>query len=708
MKRWICGLLALLIICAGGVPAFAREKADKTAWVPLGYTVHHTPTAAPGSSVAALYDGDPKTFFLCGEKAGTVAPRHGNALVFDLGGLMENVGRLRLLPRQDDALEGRPQAYRIYAAYPNATYSGRRFTGEAAELEGFFRLVGQGEWDPAETDWQTATFLPVNTRFLVLLLPFNPVGGENCGAAEIEIDQGLRATGDYNRQQTTASALLQFGKEQNLPAVQQAAQNYLDYIGNDSIAFARLTLEEQTRLQKQMEQETALYKTVGKQTKLLNGGLWIDGKGARLAVGSGSIFYDEAGKRYYWYGADTAAPTLPGKAVAPGVGVHCYVSKDLLNWEDVGNVLPVFNNPQFADGTKPQNSLPMYVGPGSAAYKKSALPAYPQTDSTALPLSGTYKAPENTFAYGGTNAAQLNALYDGLGYEARKDFYQYYNWETIIHHPQVIYNAATKQYVLWMQLGSLAADKTGAGVAAVATGSSPTGPFRLNAVGTLPGTLADGSALQHRVRDFALFANAKGNGYLVYASAVDGAGFALQLNKEGTAGDSANVVRFTENLQGSPVLLRSGKTFYLLAGGTTYTTGSFFGQWKEKTGAYKDKAWNAAFFSQADGAIPLRNTDGTLAEGQYYLLSLRANPYDQQADTHLLLPMTVQSLWRTLAVRWGDSALPRVPADSSLLWIIIFCALGVLLLGAAGVLLVVVLRKHKKKAAPRQKSHEDT
>ncbi|MBK0383573.1 family 43 glycosylhydrolase [Pedobacter sp. SD-b] len=64
---------------------------------------------------------------------------------------------------------------------------------------------------------------------------------------------------------------------------------------------------------------------------------WLDNHGIPInAHGGGVIFYNGI---YYWYGEHK----LPGKSeleMADG-GIHCYSSKDLLNWKDEGLVLSV-------------------------------------------------------------------------------------------------------------------------------------------------------------------------------------------------------------------------------------------------------------------------------------------------------------------------------------------------------------------------------
>lgn len=66
---------------------------------------------------------------------------------------------------------------------------------------------------------------------------------------------------------------------------------------------------------------------------------WLDNKGNPInAHGGGVLFFNGI---YYWYGEHK----IPGKSEADFAdgGIHCYTSKDLINWTDAGIVLGVEN-----------------------------------------------------------------------------------------------------------------------------------------------------------------------------------------------------------------------------------------------------------------------------------------------------------------------------------------------------------------------------
>ena len=68
--------------------------------------------------------------------------------------------------------------------------------------------------------------------------------------------------------------------------------------------------------------------------------VWLDNNGRHInAHGAGFIF---DGGKYYMFGEHKLGGVLGNRSV---VGVHCYASSDLYNWEDLGIVLKMSDNP---------------------------------------------------------------------------------------------------------------------------------------------------------------------------------------------------------------------------------------------------------------------------------------------------------------------------------------------------------------------------
>lgn len=76
-----------------------------------------------------------------------------------------------------------------------------------------------------------------------------------------------------------------------------------------------------------------------------NGQCWRDSEGNTLQAHGGGILLHEGA--YYWYGENRDGPLrqLNGARLADNVGVSCYRSTDLLNWQHLGVVLPAVDDP---------------------------------------------------------------------------------------------------------------------------------------------------------------------------------------------------------------------------------------------------------------------------------------------------------------------------------------------------------------------------
>ena len=80
-------------------------------------------------------------------------------------------------------------------------------------------------------------------------------------------------------------------------------------------------------------------------TSIRPGQVWLDTEGKRIQAHGGSIFYENG--TYYWYGENKEK--TDGVSDILHWGVRMYASRDLYNWEDLGNVIP----PDLDDPTSP-------------------------------------------------------------------------------------------------------------------------------------------------------------------------------------------------------------------------------------------------------------------------------------------------------------------------------------------------------------------
>jgi len=82
------------------------------------------------------------------------------------------------------------------------------------------------------------------------------------------------------------------------------------------------------------------------KTSFTPGRIWNDLDGAPIQAHGGGVLYDHGA--YYWFGENKASVTRQRGAVGfnvDAVGVSCYASADLYNWENKGLVLPAVKEP---------------------------------------------------------------------------------------------------------------------------------------------------------------------------------------------------------------------------------------------------------------------------------------------------------------------------------------------------------------------------
>jgi len=80
---------------------------------------------------------------------------------------------------------------------------------------------------------------------------------------------------------------------------------------------------------------------MSERTDICNDGHWPDDNGVHINAHGGGVLYHDG--VYYWYGEHKIEGTAGNVA---HVGVHCYSSSDLSNWNDEGIALAVSDDPE--------------------------------------------------------------------------------------------------------------------------------------------------------------------------------------------------------------------------------------------------------------------------------------------------------------------------------------------------------------------------
>ncbi|HWH72373.1 MAG TPA: glycoside hydrolase family 43 protein [Candidatus Sulfotelmatobacter sp.] len=297
-----------------------------------------------------------------------------------------------------------------------------------------------------------------------------------------------------------------------------------------------------------------------KHSEFKPGEVWTDTSGAPINAHGGGVLY--CGKKYYWYGEIKTGKTWTpecnrswGGTRVELVGVSCYSSKDLYNWQNEGNVLP--------------------------------------------------------------------AVQDDVQHALHKS--------KVLERPKVLFNRATKKFVMWMHVDSEDYRLARAGVA---VSDSPTGPF------TYVGSFRPDNSMS---RDMTVFQDEDGKAYLFYAS-EDNATMHIALLTEDYLKPSGRFERiFVGRSMEAPAVFKHAGRYYVVASGCTgwapnparsAVANSIWGPWEELSNPCRGPEAEITFRGQSTYVLPVAGKPGT-----YIFLADRWNSKDLQDSRYLWLPL---------------------------------------------------------------------
>ena len=247
------------------------------------------------------------------------------------------------------------------------------------------------------------------------------------------------------------------------------------------------------------------------------------------------------------------------------------------------------------------------------------------------------------------------------------------NPSKVLERPKVIYNRATKEFVMWMHIDSMdyAAARVG-----VAVSSTPTGPFHYLEsfrpdAGVWPRNVTDEdkkpSPTNALVRDFkvgqmardmTVFVDDDGKAYLFYAS-EDNATMHVSLltpDYHHTTGEYARIF-IGRSTEAPAVFKRDGKYYFVGSGCTAWAPNaarmavadSVFGPWHELPNPCVGTGADKTFLSQSAFVLPIQGRDNS-----FVFLADRWNQWDLPASRYVWLPLKFSSDGKP-TVRWQDS-----------------------------------------------------
>ena len=218
----------------------------------------------------------------------------------------------------------------------------------------------------------------------------------------------------------------------------------------------------------------------------------------------------------------------------------------------------------------------------------------------------------------------------------------------VAERPKVIYNAQTKQYVLWLHVDSpdYKYARTGRAVS-----DSPTGPFEY--VGSIAPVGADS-------RDMTLFGDTDGAAYVAFSSDWNSVIRIARLSDDylDTTEAVAEAFRAPANNSGreSPALFTHQGRYYFVGSGCTgwapneaeyAVAASPLGPWEVKGNPCVGPGAETTFGGQNTFVLPVAGRPGA-----FILMLDRWNPNDLQDSRYVWLPLEVDG--DRLTVRWHD------------------------------------------------------
>ncbi|HXC34942.1 MAG TPA: glycoside hydrolase family 43 protein [Candidatus Acidoferrales bacterium] len=250
----------------------------------------------------------------------------------------------------------------------------------------------------------------------------------------------------------------------------------------------------------------------------------------------------------------------------------------------------------------------------------------------------------------------------------RRDLPRVNGHRPFVERPKVIYNPATKKFVMWMHLDQ---DRYTFSRAGIAVSDNPTGPFTfINVIRPIADTNdfsasdpAGQSVYGGTFRDMNLFADDDGKAYVFYSSAGNWTMYVVRLNQEFTGPETPAV----ENKTWARILVRQmregpapfkwhGKYFLITSACTGWapnaanysSADNILGPWQTFGNPCVGPGADKTFGSQSMSILPVPGR-----ANDFIFMADRWNPDDLPDSRYVWLPFTMQ-LDGTFAIPWRD------------------------------------------------------
>ncbi|MBS1664098.1 MAG: beta-galactosidase [Bacteroidetes bacterium] len=226
-----------------------------------------------------------------------------------------------------------------------------------------------------------------------------------------------------------------------------------------------------------------------------------------------------------------------------------------------------------------------------------------------------------------------NWKYEGLGLAPATDTTSDIANGCVMERPKVLYNKATKKYVMWFHL-ELRGQGYRAARAGVAVSDKVTGPFKF--VGSFR---PNGNMF----RDMTLYEDGDGAAYAIYASRDNYDLRMVRLSSDYLSATAQDSLLFSKHRE-APAIFKSGGQYYLYTSACTgwrpnkaslHVAGSIWGPWKEVDGDVMGGAGaDSTFGGQPAFVLPVGD--------KFVFVADRWNPRDLRDSRYLFLPVEMR------------------------------------------------------------------
>ena len=203
----------------------------------------------------------------------------------------------------------------------------------------------------------------------------------------------------------------------------------------------------------------------------------------------------------------------------------------------------------------------------------------------------------------------------------------------VIERPKVIYNAATKKFVMWLHIDS---QDYGYARAGVAVSDSPAGPFTYLRSERPNGNMA---------RDMTIFVDDDGKAYHFYSSEENATMHICLLSDDYLSHTTQDKRILIDEKREAPAVFRYNNKYYLITSGCTgwapnaasyAVADQIMGDWKMYDNPCSGKDAVNTFHAQSTYVLPVQG-----AANKFIFMADRWNKTDLEHSSYLWLPLTI-------------------------------------------------------------------